>query len=528
MGTGREVRSRVARMALIARDRAVERPDEIALRDDRVELSWTAVNDTLNRVANGLRAMDLGPRRRVAVYAENGVETVLAHLGGLLAGASTVPVNFHLNADETAYILRDSQATVLFVGPENLDRGLSAAADAGVPVVIAWRCADHDGAVSWPAWLAGSSAAEPPVDVPPLPNLMYTSGTTGFPKGVDLPPTMFAGGSTITEHIEALSTNRFAGPLTHLVVGPMYHTGPLNGMRALAAGTPVAVLGRFDPEAVLAAIERYRAGTSVMVPTHFKRLLDLPAEVKARYDVSSMQLVAHTGAACPIDVKHRMIEWFGPIFIDAYGATEVGTICTISSQEWLTHQGSVGRCINPPFARAIVVDDDGNELPAGTEGRLFFEDATGRGIVYPNDPDKTAKAHLRPGVFTIGEIGYVDPDGYVYITDRFSDMIVSGGVNIYPAEAEAVLLAHPQVADVAVIGIPDADMGEAAKALVVPADPADPPSPGDLMALCREHLSGYKCPRSIEIVVTVGRNAMGKVNKRALRAPYWEGSRTIG
>jgi long-chain acyl-CoA synthetase len=517
-------------MALVARDRAVERPHEIALRDDRVALTWGEVNEALNRVANALHAVDLGPARRVAVYAENSVETVLAHLGGLLAGVSTVPVNFHLTPDETSFILRDSKSQVLFVGPENLERGIEAASLAGVSAVVAWRSqlSPDSLVIPWERLLDSSDASEPSTDVVPLPNLMYTSGTTGLPKGVDLAPTMFAGGATIVEHVEALRSNRFARFNTHLVVGPMYHTGPLNGFRILAVGTPIAVLSKFDPERVLSAIQEFGAETSVMVPTHFKRLLDLPDEVKARYDLSSMQLIAHTGAACPIDIKRRMIDWFGPVFIDAYGATEVGTICSISSLEWLEHPGSVGRCIDPPFKRAIVVDDDDNELPAGQEGRLYFEDTTGRGIYYPNDPDKTARAHLRPGVFTIGEIGYVDDDGYVYITDRFSDMIVSGGVNVYPAEAEKVLGTHPGVADVAVIGVPNADMGEAVRALVVPQDPANPPDVDELLALCRQQLASYKCPRTLEIVTTVGRNAMGKVNKRALRAPYWEGSRTIG
>jgi long-chain acyl-CoA synthetase len=248
--------------------------------------------------------------------------------------------------------------------------------------------------------------------------------------------------------------------------------------------------------------------------------------VRAKYDVSSVKWVGHTGAACPVDVKRRMIEWWGPVFFDAYGATEVGTTCMITSEEWLEHPGSVGRAI-PPFT-AIVVDDEGNEVPANTEGRIYFEDSTGRGVVYPSDPQKTADAHLRPGVFTLGEIGYLDDDGYVYITDRFSDLIVSGGVNIYPAEAEQVLIEHPAVADVAVIGVPHAEMGEAVKALVVPADPGSPPAEADLVAYCRERLAGYKCPRSIDIVDTVGRTAMGKVNKRALRAPYWDSARTIG
>ncbi len=514
------------RVALMIIDRAVERPNEIALSDSAVALTWHQVNDVLNRVANGLNSISLGPDRRVAVYAENAVETVFAHLGGLLAGTSTVPVNFHLNADELEYILTDSHASVLFVGPENVEVGLKAAGAAGVATVVGWRCESRPGLTSWTDWLASASSAEPSPDLRPLPNLMYTSGTTGLPKGVDLPPTMFAGGETIRDHVVGLQANRFTRFGTHLVVGPMYHTGPLNGFRILAAGTPVAIVNKFDAEKVLAAIERYGAETSVMVPTHFKRLLDLADDVKARYDISSMRLVAHTGAACPIDVKRRMIEWFGPIFLDAYGATEVGTTCSITSPEWLDHPGSVGRAI-PPFT-ALVVDDDGHAVPPRTEGRLFFEDATGRGVVYPNDPAKSAQAHLRPGVFTLGEIGYVDEDGYVYITDRFSDMIVSGGANIYPAEAEKVLITHPQVADVAVIGIPDTDMGEAVRALVVPEDPSNPPSPDTLIAFCRSQLAGYKCPRTVEIVPSIGRSAMGKINKRVLRAPYWEGSRTIG
>jgi long-chain acyl-CoA synthetase len=514
-------------VALVIDKLAVERPFEVALRDDRCAMSWSDVDDTLNRVANGVRAFELGDAQRVAVFAENSMETLLAHLGGLLAGASTVPVNFHLRADEVAYILRDSGARVVFVGPETAAVGCAAAEAAGIATVIGWRCPSRVGVLDWEDWLDDSDSEPPPVQVAPRPNLMYTSGTTGLPKGVELPPSMFAGGATLVEHVEALRHSRFAQFGTHLVVGPMYHTGPLSGFRLLATGVPVVIMGRFDPEATLRAIAAHRVESTVMVPTHFTRLLGLPEDVRARHDVTSLRLVAHTGAACPVDVKRAMIEWFGPVFSDAYGATEVGTICSISSEEWLAHPGSVGRVI-PPFLRAIVVDDDGEELPPGTEGRLFFEDSTGRGIVYPSDPEKTAAAHLRPGVFTIGEIGYVDDDGYVFITDRFSDMIVSGGVNIYPAEAEQALLTHPGVVDVAVIGVPDADMGEAVRALVVPRDHASPPTEEELLAHCRARLAGYKCPRTVEIVETVGRTTMGKINKRALRAPYWATARTIG
>ena len=505
-------------MVLVASNLATERPDEVALRDDSVALTWAQVNDILNRVVNSLSGMDLGPNRRVAVLAENSVETVLAHLGALLAGASSVPVNFHLKPDEVAFILADSGARVLFIGPQTAATGLEAARQAGVPEVIGWRLGDEHEAIRWEQWLAAASAAEPSPDIEPRPNHMYTSGTTGRPKGVELPPTMFAGGGTMTEHVAALSKSALASVGTHLVVGPMYHTGPLSGVRVLAAGIPVVVLSRFDAEGVLRAIDEYRVEGTVMVPTHFVRLLALPEDVRSRYDVSSLRLVAHTGASCPIDVKRKMIEWFGPVLQDSYGATEVGTTCTISSEEWLEHPGSVGRAV-PPF-RALVVDDDGNEVPAGTEGRLFFEDATGRGVVYPGDPEKTAQAHLRPGVFTLGEIGYITEDGFVYITDRFSDMIVSGGANIYPAEAEQVLMEHPAVADVTVIGVPNRDMGEEVKALVVPTDPADPPRAEELIAWCRERLAGYKCPRTVDVVETFGRNAMGKVNKRELRKAY--------
>ena len=282
----------------------------------------------------------------------------------------------------------------------------------------------------------------------------------------------------------------------------------------------MVILAKFDAEQTLAAIDTYKTESSVMVPTHFVRLLALPEAVKAKYDVSSMKLVAHTGASCPVDIKRSMIDWWGLIFTDAYGATEVGTTCQISSADWLENPGSVGRPV-PPFS-VIVLDDDGNELPANTEGRLFFKDATGRGVIYPNDAEKTKAANIAPGVFTLGEIGYVNDGGFVYITDRFSDMVVSGGVNIYPAEAEQVLVQHPDLLDVACIGIPHAEMGEELKALAIPRDLKNPPDAKEVLAFCRERLSHFKCPRTIEFVEDLGRNTMGKINKRKLRAPYWE------
>ncbi len=504
-------------MPTFSAELAVSRPQEIALRDENREMTWADIDDTLNRVANGLNQYDLGENRRVAVFAENAVETAMANLGGLIAGASVVPVNFHLTADEVAYILGDAGVRVLFADARTLERAVDAAAQAGVPVVVAWH-GEAEGALPWEAWLAEQSAEPADESRAPRPNLLYTSGTTGRPKGTELPPTMFAGGDTVGEHLANLKMDPRADRGVHMVVGPMYHTGPLSGARLLAAGVASVILGRFDAEKTLQAIEKYKVGNSVMVPTHFVRLLALPDDVKARYDVSSLTSISHTGAKCPVDVKKAMIEWWGPVFVDAYGASEVGTTCMITSEEWMENPGSVGKAI-PPFT-ALILDDDGNELGPNEEGRLFFKDETGRGVIYHNDPEKSAAAHIAPGVFTLGEIAYMNEDGYVFITDRFSDMVVSGGVNIYPAEPEQVLIEHPAILDVACIGVPHAEMGEELKALAIAK--GEPVPAEEVLAWCRDQLSHYKCPRSLDWVDDLGRNTMGKINKRKLRAPFWE------
>ncbi len=498
---------------------AITRPDDIALRDPDKALTWGHVDELLNRAANALQNMDLGEDRRVAVFAENAVETALANLSGLIGGASVVPVNFHLATDEVAYILNDADVRVLFVDQETATRGIQAAAESNVHSVIGWDCAGATSIINWDDWLGQSQASEPDTTLPPRPNLLYTSGTTGRPKGTHLPPSMFAGGDTVAEHLVNLQANPLAQLGTHLVVGPMYHTGPLIGARLLAAGVPSVILKRFDAEQTLAAIDQYQIASTIMVPTHFVRLLALPDAIKSNYDTSSMVQVSHTGAKCPVDVKRAMIEWWGPVFIDAYGASEVGATCSITSEEWLEHPGSVGQAIDP-FS-ALILDEDGQELPPNTEGRLYFKDATGRGIIYHNDPEKSAEAHVVPGTFTLGEIAYMDEQGYVYITDRFSDMIVSGGVNIYPAEAEQVLIQHPAILDVTCIGVPHPEMGEELKALVMLKEGQACPEETDIISFCRARLSHYKCPRSVDFVADFGRNTMGKVNKRKLRAPYW-------
>ena len=501
--------------------------DVLALTDTVSTFTWAQLDETLNRAINGLLALGLTADQRVAVYAENAAEPVLGHVAGTLAGRSTVPISFHLTASEVEYILRDSGTGVLLVGPETAERGVEAAKAAGCGIVLGWRSEGIDGVKDWQTWLDDASPEEPPRDLVPKPHLHYTSGTTGRPKGTETPPAMFPGGANVEDYVAKLKATSFAAPGSRaLVVSPLYHTGPLSSVRSLVAGVALVVLRRFDAERTLAAIDEFKVNTTMMVPTHFQRLLALPEEVRRRYDLSSIQMIAHTGAACPIEVKRGMIEWFGPVLFEAYGATEAGTTNAITSQEWLEHPGSVGRCL-PPF-EVVVVDDDGRPLGPNEVGNLYFRDGSGRGIVYHNDPEKTASVHLEPGVFTLGEIGYVDDDGYVYITDRQSDMVVSGGVNIYPAEAEQVLIEHPGVSDVACIGVPDDDLGEQLKALVVPADPAAPPTEEELIAWCRARIAHFKVPKSVDVVDDIGRNSMGKVNKRALRRPYWPSERTIG
>jgi long-chain acyl-CoA synthetase len=500
-------------------------PEGDGLIDHLRRISWRKLDELLNRATNALLREELGGTRRIAVFAPNCAETVIAYLGAILAGVSSVPVNFHLTSSEVAFLLADSGASLLMVGPETAEVGLQAAKAAGIERIIVWRY-EHPGMTGWSQWLECASSLSPPSDMAPRPYLHYTSGTTGRPKGTESPPNMFAREASVAKLFDGF--RQFAelmpqGPT--LVVGPLYHTGPLSSLRSIANGNALVIMPRFDAQTMLATIAHHSIASVVMVPTHFQRLLALPAAVRAKYDVSSLKFVAHTGAGCPDKVKRQMIDWFGPVLVEGYGGTECGTTNVILSQEWLTHPGSVGKTLEPFEVR--VVDDEGQLQPAGVTGLLYFLDKTGRGVVYHNNHEGTVAAHLAPGVFTLGDIGYVDSEGYVYITDRASDMIVSGGVNIYPAEVEGVLLRHSLIADAAVIGVPDTDMGEAVKALIVPADRSALPTEEELDRLCRQHIAGYKCPRSYCFVDDIGRNAMGKLNKRALRAPYWPSARTI-
>lgn len=497
------------------RDRAEQFPDEWALRDPNSSFTWSQLLDRLCRATTVIDGLGLGTAERVAVMARNSSSTVLAYLAGLHAGASVIPISYHLTAGEVEYILTDGGAGAVLCDTSSEPVAREAAERAGVRTVISWDDTGAKADSSWERLLAAAPATRPDPQRRPRPNLLYTSGTTGFPKGVERPPTL---PGTLEQYLLELTSKAGSGPF--LVAGPLYHTGPQRAVQRLAGGRAVYVLPHFDALQVLQVIDSERITGTLMVPAHFVRLLALDEEERRRYDVSSMTDLDHTGAACPIAVKSAMIEWFGPILNEKYGGTESGTLCSITSPEWLEHPGSVGRAL-PPF-EAMAVDDDGEPLPPGENGRLFFRDTTGNGIRYFGAPEKTAEVHLAPNVFTVGDSGFVDPDGYVYITGRHSDMVLSGGVNLYPAESERVLRTHPAVIDVAVIGVPHPTMGEELKALVVARGDTDVDGAA-LIAYCRENLAHLKCPRSVDFVDDLGRNAMGKVNKKALAAPYWDG-----
>lgn len=480
-----------------------------ALTDGTTTLDWQQVEARLHGTAARLRALAHGTSGRVAVMAHNSVETVIAHGAVVLAGLSAVPVSFHLTAGEVAYLLETSGAALLVVDAHTAAVATDAASRVGgVRVLVSTQLTLETGA---PGDLTSRR---------PRPPMLFTSGTTGRPKPVEQPPTMFPRVDTVAELLAVFQDNPLAALRPHLVVGPLYHTGPLTAVRLLLAGTPLVVMPRFDAEGVLRAIQNHRIEGSVMVPTHFSRLLALPENVRSAYDVSSLRQVVHTGSACPVDVKRQMIRWWGTVLVEAYGGTEVGTTTSLDSEEWLAHPGSVGRAV-PPF-EVLVLDESGREVPVGEQGQLCFRDTTGRGLVYAID-GVTSPRSYGPGVFTLGEVGRVDDEGYVYITDRTADLVVSGGVNIYPAEVERVLLTHPDVEDVAVFGVPVVDLGEELRALVVVRGSV---TAAELMALCRSELAGFKCPRALDLVESLPRTTMGKLDKRVLRDRYGAGVST--
>jgi long-chain acyl-CoA synthetase len=495
-------------------DRASGEPDGPGLVDRSATLSWSTVEDRVLRLSNALLELRLPPGTRLAVLGENSADILLVYAAAVLAGLGTILVNYHLAVDEVRHLLIDGKARAVWATPEYLAKATDAARSLDIRVL-----SDADNTGLWSSRVEGASKHRPRGDLRTTTDLIYTSGTTGQPKGVEFPNEITP---TVDDRLESMARHHMAGLGPHLVAGPLYHAGPHGGVGLLLTGNSVVVCGRFDAEIVLNAIEAHEVATSIMVPTHLIRLLGLPAERRRNANVASLRMISVTGSRCPTTVKLAMIEWFGPVLQETYGASESGIITRISSEDWLGHQGSVGRTLSP--FHPLVLNEDGSECAEGTDGILYFVDDSGRGIRYYNDPEKTAAAHLRPGTFTLGDVGHVDMDGYVYITGRITDMVISGGVNVYPAECEQLLADHPAVRDVALFGVPHSEMGEELVGLVSLVN--DTVTPTDLIEFCRESIAHFKCPRNLVAVPDVPRSAMGKIDKDSAREAYLRMSTT--
>ncbi len=498
---------------------ARERPRHTALVDGARRVSYGELDALVNRVAHVLRDRGVGPGGRVALLLGNSVELFAVTQAAAKLLALAVPVNVRFRRDEIAYMLADAAADVLVVEEAYLPEALPALAQAGRPAPD--RCLVVGTGGGLPSFAAAVDAA--PATPPPAAatqtgfNVMvYTSGTTGRPKGVVHP--LLDGQAGFEAQKRIVEMWGFRPDDVHLMVGPGYHTLPNAYVgQHLFVGATSVIMRRFDAEACLRLIDAERVTTTGMVPAHFIRILELPPAVRARYHLSSLRLVMHAAAPCPVDVKRRIMEVFPPDAVwEFYGATEgPGTI--ISPREWRERPGSVGRPW--PGVTVKILDDDGREVPPGTVGTIYLGSIGGRRFQYHNAPEKTAAA-FRGDHFTVGDVGYVDADGYLYICDRRADMVISGGVNVYPAEIENVLVAHPDVVDAAVFGVPDDRWGEALHA-VVEARPGSGVDEAALRAWCRERLADFKCPKRFELVPELPRDPNGKVPKRRLREPYW-------
>ena len=500
---------------------AAEDPDRMAVVDaEGRETTFGELLAASNQVAHGLRAMGLERGDAVAVVLPNEPAFLELYLAATQIGLYITPINFHLTAPEIAYILQDCEADAFVVGERYAAAG-RAAADGVIPAAACFGAGKVAGFRAYDELKDGQPDGLP-ANRSAGQTMLYTSGTTGRPKGVrrplpDLDPDTAAGMSALLASLFDVET----GEGVHLAAGPLYHAAPLAfGTGALHLGQGVVLVDSWSPEQTLGLIERYRVTATHMVPTMFHRLLALPDEVKKRYDVSSLRNVVHAAAPCPVDVKRRMIEWWGPVIYEYYAATEGGGTF-VKSAEWLEHPGTVGQPF--PGATIKILDDDGNECAAGESGTVYMGSAMGN-FEYYKDTEKTA-ASRRGDLFTVGDIGYLDDDGWLFLNDRKADMIISGGVNIYPAEIEAALLLHPAVGDAAVIGVPNEEWGEEVKAVVQPADGVDatPALAEALLTHCRSQLAGFKVPRSLDFRDELPRYPTGKLYKRLLRDEYWQG-----
>ncbi len=503
---------------------AEQRPDQPAfiLDGSGVVVTYRELDDRSNRLAQLFHARGLRFGDHIAILMENNERYLEVAWAAQRSGLYFTPINFHFTAEEAAYIVEDCDARALIVS-----HGLSELANSLSPLLpsaVETRLVVGGPVDGYEPYEHATAAcpAEPLEEELEGHAMLYSSGTTGRPKGIRYKLERKPVGNPDIGLSGFASLYSLDEQTVYLSPAPLYHSAPLQFCIAINrfGGTNV-ILEHFDPEACLAAIERHRVTHAQFVPTMFVRMLKLPPETRAKYDMSSLQLVIHAAAPCPVEIKRQMIEWLGPIIFEYYGATEGMGATMISSEEWLAHPGSVGR----PFGTEVhILDEEGSPLPIGESGVVWFAPSDrALSFEYHKDPAKTAQVRDERGWASVGDMGRLDDDGYLYLTDRRDFMIVSGGVNIYPQEAENLLITHPKVMDAAVFGIPDPEMGERVHAVVQPIDMADagPALEAELLTFCREHLAKYKCPKAVDFDPELPRQPTGKLYKRLLRDRYW-------
>lgn len=498
-------------------------PDKVAAHfpDDGTALTFAALDARANRLAQWLIGLGLRPGDGISLLLENGPALLeLAH-GARRAGLYYTPLSTHLRVPEIAYMLADSDARLLIVSPALAGLAAEVAEDAALAALP--RCATGEGLPGYRSVEAELASYPMPAPLPERPvgrDFLYSSGTTGLPKGIrrDLLPPEKRGAPDWSPGWVA--TYGIGQDSVYLSPAPLYHAAPHRYvMRTLDRGGTVVVMRKFDAARSLALIERHRVTHSQWVPTMFTRLLALPEAERRAHDLSSHRVAIHAAAPCPRAVKQAMIDWWGPILVEYYAGSESIGGTVIDSHDWLRRPGSVGRALE---CRLHILGPEGEELPPGEVGGIWF--SGGATFRYHNAPEKTAAAFDSQGRATYGDLGHVDEEGFLYLSDRRADLILSGGVNVYPWEIEQVLLRHPAVAEAAVIGVPDADFGEVARAVVRAAVPVTPTLEEALVAHCRAHLAGPKVPRRIDFAEELPRSETGKLLRRVLKERYRDGA----
>jgi long-chain acyl-CoA synthetase len=496
-------------------------PDKIAyqMAATSKSITYRELDELSNQGAQLFRTLGLKAGDHVALLMENRLAFMEICWAAQRSGLYYAAVSRYLTQDEIAYIVKDCGAKVVITSPKCAEqiKGLVT----GAPGEPLFYMLDEPlpGFRSWDKE-AGAQPVTPIADEIAGYDMLYSSGTTGRPKGIKKP---FEGNPIDAASPFVLSVwgkmCGMGGDSIYLSPAPLYHAAPLrfNMAQATLGGTSI-LMESFDAGQFLKLVETHKVTHAQLVPTMFVRMLKLPDDVRQRYDLSSLRCAIHAAAPCPVDVKAKMIAWWGPILVEYYAGSEGNGVTFCNSQEWLAHRGTVGRAI---VGKVKILDENDEEVPTGKIGMVYFAD--GPEFSYHNDPEKTKRARNAKGWSTLGDVGYLDKDGFLYLTDRKSYMIISGGVNIYPQETEDVLINHPDVADVAVFGVPNEEMGEEVKAIVQPHDIArvGKELESELMRFCRQHLSPIKCPRSIEFQAELPRTPTGKLMKRLLRDRYW-------